>query len=165
MNSVSSLTSVPTFLICRIMSDDHNLLDYKCEVQGEELLNQSGDLEEPMEQEDAMLEEVQPEDPGCMLACGGRDIFEDDLSVSQLVAATNAPTPVDPAVPARSAETEEALQPVPIPCWVAETEEQDSAFLEPSLEVQDMGHVDPSFSPSPVEPPLGQGGSREEFKQ
>ena len=28
-----------------------------------------------------------------------------------------------------------------------------------------MGHVDPSFSPSPVEPPLGQGGSREEFKQ
>ena len=76
-----------------------------------------------MEQEEAVLEEKQPEDPGHMLAHGGKDIFDNDLSVSQLVVAINAPTPVDPAVPARTAETEEALQPVPIPCWVAETEE------------------------------------------
>ena len=69
-----------------------------------------------MEQEEAMLEEKQPEDPGRMLACGGRDIFEDDLSVSQLVAIINVPTLVDPAVPAVSAKTEEALQPVPISC-------------------------------------------------
>ena len=70
--------------------------------------------------------------------CGEKDIFDDDpLTDSQLMAVVNAPTPVDPVVPARSAETEEALQPVPISCWVAETEEWDSAFLELSLEVQD----------------------------
>ena len=39
------------------MSDKHNLLDYKCDNQGEELLNLSEDLEEPIEQEDIMLEE------------------------------------------------------------------------------------------------------------
>ena len=146
------------------MSDEHNLLDYECDDQGEELLNQSEDLEEPLEQEEAVLEEKQPEDQGNMLACSGRDIFEDDLSVSQLVAAINTLTPVDPPVPARSSETEEALQPVPISGWVEETEEQYSAFLEFSSEVQDVGNVDPSFFHSSVEPLLGQGGSREEFK-
>ena len=82
------------------MSDEHNLLDYECDNQEEELLDQCEDLEEPMEQENAVLEELQPEDSGCMLACGGRDIFEDDLSASQQVTAINAPIPVDPAVPA-----------------------------------------------------------------
>ena len=60
-------------------------------------------------------------DPGHMLACGGRGIFEeDDLSSSQLGVAVNTPTPVNPAVPARTAKSEEALQPVPIPCWALE---------------------------------------------
>ena len=87
------------------MSDEHNLLDYECDDQGEELLDQSEDLEELMEQEDVVLEEEQPEDPGHMLACCGRGIFEeDDLSTSQLVVAVNTPTPVDPVGPARTAE-------------------------------------------------------------
>ena len=62
------------------MSDNLNLLDYECDDdQGVELLNQSADLEEePMEQEVIMLEEEQPEDPGQGLACGGRDVFEED---------------------------------------------------------------------------------------
>ena len=84
-----------------------------------------------MEQEDVMLEEEQPVNPGHMLACNGRDIFEeDDCTDSQLLAAVNAPTQEDPVVPARSAEVEAALQPVNIPCWVSESE-QDSA-IEPS---------------------------------
>ena len=72
---------------------------------------------------------------------------------------------MDPVVPARSAETEKALQPVPICSWVVEVkQEHDPAHLEHFSVEQDMGQVDPSFSPSPVEP-LGQGGSREESKQ
>ena len=64
------------------MSDSQdNLLDYKSDdVQGMELLHQSADLEEePMEQEVIHLGEVQPEDLGHMLACGGRDLFEEDI--------------------------------------------------------------------------------------
>ena len=88
VNSESSLTSVPTlFLICRIMSDKVILLDYECDNnQGLGLLDQSINMEEePMEQEDVMLEEEQLEDPGHMLACNGRDIFcleEDGLTNS-----------------------------------------------------------------------------------
>ena len=78
------------------MSDiQDNLLDYECEkIQGEDLLDQSADLEEePMEQEVVGLEEVQPADPGHMLAYGDRDIFaEDNYTVSQLVAAVNVST-------------------------------------------------------------------------
>ena len=45
-----------------------------------ELLHQSADLEEEaMEQEVVHLGEVQPEDLGHMLACGGRDLFEEDI--------------------------------------------------------------------------------------
>ena len=99
------------------MSQKVILLDYECDDnQRLGLLDQSSDLEEePMEQEDIMLEEEQPEDPGDVLACNGRDIFclkEDYLTDSQLVAAVNAPTQEDPAVPARSAEVEAARQPV-----------------------------------------------------
>ena len=65
------------------MCDEHNLLDYECDNQG------------------------------YMLACGGRGIFEEDnLSTFQVVVAVNDPTPVDPVVPARMAEAEEA-------CWQA----------------------------------------------
>ena len=111
-----------------------------------------------------MLEEEQPVDPGHLLACIGRDIFEEDvLTDSQLVFAVNAPTQEDPGVPARSAEVEAALQPVDIPCWASESE-QDYAF-EPSSQVQEEGLVDPSLSLSPVSPPLGQRSSRQEFEQ
>ena len=55
MNNESSLTSVPTFFICRIMSDEHNLLEYECGDQGDTLLNQSEDLEEPMKLGEATL--------------------------------------------------------------------------------------------------------------
>ena len=45
--------------------------------------------------------------------CSDRDIFADDpLTGSQLLAFVNAPTLVDTVVPARSLETEKALQPV-----------------------------------------------------
>ena len=88
------------------MSDKVNLLDLECDddqVLG--LLDQSGDLEEKsMEQEDVVLEEEQPVNPGHMLACGGRGIFkEDNLSASQHVEAVNASTPMDPVVHARTA--------------------------------------------------------------
>ena len=104
MNSESSLTSVPTlFLICRIMSDKVILIDYECDNnQGLGLLNQSADLEEePMEQEDVMLLEVQPADPGHMLACSDKGIFtEVDLINSRHMTAVNGPTQEDPGVPA-----------------------------------------------------------------
>ena len=49
------------------------------------------------------MEEVQPEDPGSMLSCREKDLFdEEDLSDSQLVAAVSAPTQGDPKVPAWS---------------------------------------------------------------
>ena len=77
------------------------------------LLDLSADLEEePMEQEVVMLEEVQPVDPGHMLAFGGRDLFKEDF---QLMAAVNTPTQEDPAVPASSPEVEAIFQPLDIP--------------------------------------------------
>ena len=85
------------------------LLEFECDdVQGEDLLDQSANSEEePMEQEVVMLEEVQPADPGHMLACGDNDIFsEHNLTNSQLVAAINVPTQEDPGVPAQSPEVE-----------------------------------------------------------
>ena len=48
MNSDCSLTSV---FIYTIMSDKRNNLDYKYNDQGDDLLNQSEDQEEPMEQD------------------------------------------------------------------------------------------------------------------
>ena len=81
--------------------------------------------------------------------CGEKDIFDDDpLTDSQLMAVVNAPTPVDPVVPARSAETEKARQPAPGFDWNQEVEDLDSAWLEHCLEVQEEGQVDPSLSPS-----------------
>ena len=63
-----------------------------------------------------------------MLACNGRDIFclkEDDLTDSQLVVAVNTQTQEDPVVPARSAEVEEALQPIHNLCWAVESEQDN----------------------------------------
>ena len=105
VNSDCSLTSVPTFFIYRIMSDEHNNLDYEFDNQGDSLLEQ----EEPMEQEVAKQGEKQSEDPVSLLMCSEKDIFDD----SQLIGVAKAPTPVDPVVPVRSAETEDALQPAP----------------------------------------------------
>ena len=97
--------------------------------------------------------------------CGEKDIFDDDpLTDSQLMAVVNAPTPVDPVVPVRSAETEEALQPAPNFDWVWEFEDRDSTHLEHCLEVQEEGQGDPSLSPSPVGP-LPKEGSRKEVEQ
>ena len=90
-----------------------------------------------MEEEVVIVEEVQfqppepaePADPGYMLACGDRDIFDEDVTytVSQLMADLNTPTQEDPGVPPRSLEVEEALKPVPIECWTSESE-QDSTM-------------------------------------
>ena len=120
MNSLTS-TQLCFFLSSGISDSQDNLLDFEYNIQGADLLDQSANLEgEPMEQDVVMLGEVKPEDPGHMLACGGRDLFEEDiLPVSQLVAAVNAPTQEDLAVPARSPEVEAILQPLDIPCWAA----------------------------------------------
>ena len=79
------------------------LLEFECDdVQGEDLLDQSADSEEePMEQEVVVLLEVQPADPGHMLACSDKGIFtEVDLINSRHVVAVNAPTQENPEVPA-----------------------------------------------------------------
>ena len=70
-------------------------------------------------------EPAEPVDPGCMLACGERDIFDEDVpqlyTPSQLVAELNTPTQEDPEVPAHSPEVEEALKPVPIEDWASKS--------------------------------------------
>ena len=79
------------------------------------------------------MEEVQPVDPGHMLACGDRDIFtEGNLTDSQLVVAVNAPTHEDPRVPAQYPEVEVALQPIPIECWASKSEQESAMY--PSIE-------------------------------
>ena len=76
-----------------------------------------------------------------MLACGERDIFDEDASqlytVSQLVADLNSPAQEDPEVSAHSPEVEEALKPVPIKCWASESE-QDST-MDAGMDGQDAG--------------------------
>ena len=108
--------------------------------------------------------EEQSEDSLHLLMCGEQDIFLVSLTDSQLVAIVNTPTPVDPVVPARSAEAEKALQPIPDFDWNQEVKDQDSALLEHCLEVQEEGQVDPSLPPSPSEY-LCQEDSREEVEQ
>ena len=85
------------------MSDSQDyLLYYMFDVPGEDLLKQSANNEEePMEEEVVIVEEVQfrpPEpaestDPGYMLACGERDIFDEDVTYtfSQLMVDLNTP--------------------------------------------------------------------------
>ena len=57
-----------------------------------------------MEQEEVVfLEEVQPVDPGSMLACGDKDLFtEKDPTNFQLKAAINASTQGNRGVPTQS---------------------------------------------------------------
>ena len=84
----------------------------ECDNQGDSLLDQSEDPEEPMEQDVAEPVEKHSEDPGCLLMCNDKDIFaEDPLTTSQLVVFIEAPTPVNPVVPASSAEVEKAHHP------------------------------------------------------
>ena len=68
------------------MSHNQEILrEFECDdVQGEDLLDQSANSEEePMEQEVVVLKEVQPADPGHMLACSDRGILtEVDLTNS-----------------------------------------------------------------------------------
>ena len=47
------MTSVLTFFTCRIMSDEHNNLNYEFDDKRYSILSQSEDKEEPMEQEEA----------------------------------------------------------------------------------------------------------------
>ena len=84
------------------MSDSQdNLLDYEGDkVQGEDLLDQSADLEgESLEDDVVMLEEEQQADPGLKLACDDNDIFEDGITDTQLERAINTPTQDDPESP------------------------------------------------------------------
>ena len=84
------------------MSDSQdNLLDYEGDkVQGEDLLDQSADLEgESLEDDVFVLEEEQQVDPGLKLACDDNDIFDDGITDSQLERAINAPTQEDPEGP------------------------------------------------------------------
>ena len=165
VNLVNSLTSAQLCIISSGMSDSQdNLFDYEGDkVQGEDLLDQSADLEgTSLEKEVIMLEEEQPADPGHKLACNDHDIFiKDDVTDSQLERAINAPTQEDPEVPVQSPEVEEILPPEPME--VAECE-RDSA--DPSRDGQEMGLEDPSLSPQSVEElPQGQEDSRREVEQ
>ena len=80
------------------------------------------------------------------------------------MAIVNTPTPVDPVVPARSAETEKALQPTPNFDWNQKVDNWDFACLEHCLEEQEEGQVDPSLPPS-IDESLHQEGSRQEVEQ
>ena len=122
-----------------------------------------------MEEEVIMLEEVQvqppesaePVDLGYILACGERDIFDEGgsslYSVSQLVRDLSTPTQEDPGVPAHSPEVEEALKPLNIECWASK--------MDAYMEGHDLGQNDPCFPSQSVEPPLGEGSSRQKFEQ
>ena len=73
------------------------LFEYE-DIQGEDLLNQSANSEEePMVQEVVVLIEVQPADPGHMLACSDRGIFaEVDLIKLQTRDGHQCPNPGGP---------------------------------------------------------------------
>ena len=79
--------------------NQETLLEFECDdVLGEDLLDQSADSgEEPMEEEIVMLIEVQPVDPGHMLACSDRGIFaEVDLIKLQTLDGRQCPNPGGP---------------------------------------------------------------------
>ena len=111
------------------MSDSQDfILDYEYDIPGEGLLDQSANwLEEPMDQDEGEYQPPEPVEPpeptepanlGYMLACGDRDIYDEDApslyTLSQLVADINVPTQEDPEVPVCAPRTEEALQPTNI---------------------------------------------------
>ena len=145
------------------MSDEHNNLNFEYDDQGDALLDKSEDQEEPMEV--VHHRDEQPEDSLSLLMCGEQDIFSgDSFTDSQLVAAFNTPTLVDPIVPAWDAETDMALKTTPNFKWYQDVKEWNSALHEHCSEVQEKGQVYASLSPSPVES-LHQEGAREEVEQ
>ena len=115
------------------MSDSQdNILDYKYNFQGADLLKESADSRgEPLEEEEVIvLKEVQvlqdpavsaeqEEDRGYLLACGDRDIFDEDASLlytaSQLIRDLSSPTQEDSGVPAHSQVVAEILKDIPKP--------------------------------------------------
>ena len=102
-------------------SQDNLLDDERDNFQGEDLLDQSADLEgEPLEDDVVMLEEEQQADPGLKLACDDNDIFnEDSITDSQLERAVNTLTQENLEGPVQSPEVEEI--PLPEPMEVAES--------------------------------------------
>ena len=60
------------------MSDEYNNLNFEYDNQGDSILDQSEDQEEPMEQKVAEQGEKQSEDPVSLLMCSEKDIFDDD---------------------------------------------------------------------------------------
>ena len=79
------------------------------------------------------------------------------------MAALDTQTQEDPGVPARSPEVEEALKPVHIECWASESEQKTP--MDAGMEGQDVRQEDPCLPSQSVEPPLGQGSSRQKFEQ
>ena len=148
---------MPNFVYLNSKFMSHNqeiLLECKYDdILGEDLLDQSVDSEkEPMEQEVVVLNEVEPADPGHMLACSDRGIFaEVDLIKLQTLDGCQCPN------------LGGSWSSCPIECWASKSE-QDSA-MDPDMEGQDMGLEDPSLSLQSAVPPLGQESSRQEFKQ
>ena len=83
------MSSVPTFIFCRIMSDKYKTLNFE-DDHGDSLLDESADLEEPREIEDQREEPT--EDVLGDFVCGERDIFsQDSLTDFQLERAVKAP--------------------------------------------------------------------------
>ena len=102
------------------------------------------------------------QDSGLKLGCDEDDLFEDGISDSQLVCATETPTQEDyPEGPGQSLEVVELPPPVPME---GIENEQDSVSQRDGQDI--IGLEDPIISPSSVEEiPLGQEDSRQEVEQ
>ena len=115
--------------------------------------------------EDVIVEyerEIQPEGSGLKLGCDEDDLFDDGITDSQLVHATNAPIQEENTKGLdQSLVVVELPPPVPME-WIES--EQDSAPLRDGEDI--VGFRDPSLSPPSVEEiPLGQEDSRQEVEQ
>ena len=85
------MSSVPTFIFCRIISDKYKTLNFE-DDHGDSILDESADLEEPREIEDQREEPT--EDALGDFVCGDRDIFsQDSLTDFQLERVVKASTP------------------------------------------------------------------------
>ena len=134
---VISQTSSQLYSNFRMADDQDYILDCEYDLREDDLLGHSDQEEEPMDQDDNILEEgedhphslvpAEQEEQG-LFVCGDRGIFEDDpppvpaspslYGISQLIRDVNSsPTQEDPGVPARSHEelVRECVKDIPKP--------------------------------------------------
>ena len=156
------------------------ILDSEYNIREDNLLGHSDQEEEPMDQDDNILEEgedhphslvpAEQEEQG-LFVCGDRGIFEDDpppvpaspslYGMSQLLRDfTSSPTHEDPEVPARSREelAKECVKNIPKPDpnldWAVEMKSYDRRnTCQEEQKEQEVGlNYDPCFPPPSAEP-------------